>query len=173
MATIEIEPLEVKLMKKLLTVAFISFILISSASSLTTTNNKTLLSNAASHIASINNGIFNRVQQEQIYRDLSITMLYPHVEKAIDNYYSDYMTYLPHEDPYSYEFVKIDKTPGKNYDYTIVIEVLPYVGPHLSVGKDQITFKIDLDGVKFEKFEHLESYELPPYYQNIIKKKLP
>ncbi|HYE09993.1 MAG TPA: DUF3888 domain-containing protein [Patescibacteria group bacterium] len=160
-------------MKKLLIGAFISFVLIFFTSSFTTTSNKALLSNATSHIASINNEIFNRVQKEQIYRDLTITMLYPHVKKAIETYYSDYMTYLPHEDPWSYEFIKIDKTPGKNYNYTIVIQVLPYVGPHLSVGKDQITFKIGLDSVKLEKFEHLESYELPPYYQDIIKKKLP
>ena len=53
------------------------------------------------------------------------------------------------------------------------MEVQPYVGPHLSVGRDRITLKIDLDKVKVEKFEHIESFELPPNYQNIIKKKLP
>lgn len=100
-------------------------------------------------------------------------MLYPYVEKSIDNYYDEYMTYLPGEAPYSYKFIKIEKTPELNYSFTIVLEVQPYVGPHLSVGRDRITFNIDIDGVKVKKFEHLESYELPPNYQNIIKKKLP
>jgi hypothetical protein len=100
-------------------------------------------------------------------------MLYPYVEKSIDNYYDEYMTFLPSEAPYSYKFIKIEKTPELNYSFTIVLEVQPYVGPHLSVGRDRITFTIDIDGVKVKKFEHLESYELPPNYQSIIKKKLP
>jgi hypothetical protein len=82
------------------------------------------------------------------------------------------MTYLTSEAPYAYKFIKIEKTPELNYSFTIVLEVQPYVGPHLSVRRDRITFNIDIDGVKFKKFEHLESYELPPNYQNILKKKL-
>lgn len=111
------------------------------------------------------------IQDDQVYYNLFITMLYPYVEIAIQNYYSEYFTYLPGEAPYSYKFINIEKTPGKNYSFTVVLEVQPYVGPHLSVGRDRITFKIELDGVTVEKFEHLASYQLPPNYQDIIKKK--
>lgn len=111
--------------------------------------------------------------REEVYKNLFITLIYPHVEKAIGDYYDEYMTYLPGEDPWSYKFLSIRKTPGLNYSYIIKLEVQPYVGPHLSVGVDHITLKIDLGKVIVEKYEHLKSYELPPHYQNIIKKKLP
>ena len=87
----------------------------------------------------------NTMSNQQMYYDLFITMLYLYVEK----------------------------TPELNYSYTVELEVQPYVGPHLSVGRDRITFNIELDEVSIEKFEHIESYELPPNYQDIIKKKLP
>ncbi|PRR80193.1 hypothetical protein CLLI_05770 [Clostridium liquoris] len=47
------------------------------------------------------------------------------------------------------------------------------MGSHLDVWLDYITIRINpIDKVKIEKFEHIKSYELPSYYQNIIKKKL-
>ena len=110
---------------------------------------------------------------DQIYYDLFITMLYPYVEEEIVNYYDEYMTTLPGGAPYSYEFTSIKKTPGLNYSFILELEIQPYIGPHLSVGRDSITFKIDLEGVRVEKFEHIESYEFPPHYQNVLKKKLP
>lgn len=111
---------------------------------------------------------------DQVYYQLFVTLLHPYVEEAIHTYYDEYMTLLPSEAPYSYIFTKIESaTPGYSYSYRVEIEVQPYVGPHLSVGRDKITLKIDLEGVTIEKFEHLESYELPSNYQDIIKKNLP
>ncbi len=160
-------------MKKILIVASMTFILILSVSTSMVSSRNTNLPRAEVQFGSENNQIITKEPKEQLYYDLFITMLYPYVEKSIDNYYDEYMTYLPGEAPYSYKFIKIEKTPELNYSFTIVLEVQPYVGPHLSVGRDRITFNIDIDGVKVKKFEHLESYELPPNYQNIIKKKLP
>jgi len=112
-------------------------------------------------------------QNEQVYYNLFITMLYPYVEEAIADYYSEYMTHPLNADPYDYRFISIEEIYGLNYSNTVELEVHPYVGPHLSVGRDRITFKIELDGVNIEKFEHLESHELPSRYHDIIKKKLP
>jgi len=53
----------------------------------------------------------------------------------------------------------------------IIVEVEPYIGPHLSVGKDRITLKVTNQGiVSVEKFMHIESYELPANHQDIIIK---
>jgi len=109
----------------------------------------------------------------ETYKNLFTTLLYPYVDKAIQYYYSEYMNYPPREDLFSYNFLSIVKTPEHNYSYTIILEVQPFVGPHLSVGLDHITFKIDLGGVTVEKYEHLKNYELPPNYEGIFKKKLP
>lgn len=109
----------------------------------------------------------------ELYRELFITLIYPQVEAAIAAYYDNYMTYLPGEDPWSYEILNIEKTPMSNYSYTVQLQVRPYVGPHLSVGLDRITLMLSLSGTEALKFEHLESYPLPPHYSGIMKSKLP
>ncbi len=113
-------------------------------------------------------------QSDDTYRRLSLTLLSPYVDKAIDDFYDEYLTYLPLEDTWDYRVLSIRAPQPGDYFYTVILEVLPYVGPHLTVGRDRITLKIDNRGnVVLEKFEHLESHELPPHYQNMIKKKLP
>jgi hypothetical protein len=117
---------------------------------------------------------FNSIMQnEQVYYNLFITMLYPYVDEAIVDYYSEYMTSSPNAAPYSYKLTSIENEYGLSYSYTVEVEVNPYIGPHLTVGKDRIIFKIKLGEVNLEKFEHLESHELPSRYQDTIKKKLP
>ena len=111
---------------------------------------------------------------EKIYKNLFVTLIYPHVEKAIGDFYDEYLNYLPGEAPYSYNFLSIEKNrPFKNYSYTIVLQVTPCVGPHLSIGVDRITMRIELNGVTTEKYEHLESHPLPQHYKGIWKKPLP
>lgn len=156
-------------MKKIIAIILIICILSVAISILELANKKTNPFDSQSTSIQFDNTMSN----QQMYYDLFITMLYLYVEKAIADYYSEYMTYPPSEDPFDYKFTKIEKTPELNYSYTVELEVQPYVGPHLSVGRDRITFNIELDEVSIEKFEHIESYELPPNYQDIIKKKLP
>jgi hypothetical protein len=44
----------------------------------------------------------------------------------------------------------------------ITFEGTPIVGPHISVGDDEITYKVDVFGNKtLEKFVHKKSYEIP------------
>jgi hypothetical protein len=112
-------------------------------------------------------------QNPALYKDLFITLVYPQVEAAIDKYYSDYMTYLPSEDPWSYEILSIEKAPRGSYAFTVQLQVRPYVGPHLSVGLDRVTLALSLSGTEVLKFEHLESHQLPPHYSGIMKSRLP
>lgn len=126
------------------------------------------------NLVKLSSSQFNSLMQnEEVYYQLFITMLYPYINEAVADYYSEYMTSSPHAAPYDYRFTSIEKQYGLTYSYIIQVEVHPYVGPHLTVGKDKMTFKIKLNGVQLEKFEHLESYELPPHYQEILKKNLP
>lgn len=65
---------------------------------------------------------------------------------------------------------------GENgtFDFQLKLELHLYIGPHLDVGLDYVIVRINpIDEVKIEKFEHIKSYELPSYYQYIMKKKLP
>lgn len=160
-------------MKKILVITYISFILIGLGNTPILAMRNINRFDSQTQYISNNSQTLIEEQNEELYKNLFITLLYPHVEKAIHDYYDEYMTYLPGEAPYSYKFLSIEKTPGLNYSYVIKLEVQPYVGPHLSVGVDHITLKIDLGKVTVERYEHLKSYELPPYYQGIFKKKLP
>jgi len=60
----------------------------------------------------------------------------------------------------------------RSFEFSITIEVTPVVGPHIEVGKDHLTFYITPSTVKLRKFEHIETYELPPNWQHIKKAKL-
>jgi hypothetical protein len=50
------------------------------------------------------------------------------------------------------------------------VTVIPYVGPHLDVGKDTMKFRIDNSGrVEIVNYDHIEDYELPPNWKHIIR----
>jgi len=117
----------------------------------------------------------NKVLKEGLYQDGIIALLNPYIQKALDNYYDQYLTTSP---SYSFDLIEIlDITRPEGYHtfpITIRFQVQPYVGPHDIIGIDQITMKFGPDegDVKVEKFEHIKSYynDLPPNLKSIIKK---
>lgn len=72
--------------------------------------------------------------------------------------------------------VHSDQLVGKRpFSFSLKLKVSSYIGPHLDIGDDYITAKIEGGGkVTIEKFEHIKSYylELPSNYQHIIINKL-
>lgn len=110
--------------------------------------------------------------KEELVMDMFFSLLSPKIDEAVSNYYSNYLTISPLVYPYQIQIVNMERTNGyRGFMFEITIEVTPVVGPHIEVGKDQITFDITPSEVKLKKFEHLETYELPPNWKNIIKKK--
>lgn len=97
---------------------------------------------------------------EELYRDVSISLLEPFIYKAIDDFYGDDYAI----DPGTTRILSIDRPNGYRTFYFIVkLEVIPYYGPHIGVGIDRLTITIGgFDNVKVEKFEHIKSFELPP-----------
>lgn len=67
----------------------------------------------------------------------------------------------------------MERTNGyRGFLFLVTIEVTPVVGPHIEVGKDQLTFSISAgSGVSLKNFKHIETYELPKNWQDIIKEK--
>lgn len=105
-----------------------------------------------------------------------ITLLYPYITKEINNYYKDYFTTLPSMAPYMIEIVELQTNPESIYgpaDFILVVEAMPYFGAHDPVGKDRITFKINLDGIQSIEFKHIESGHIYPNHQPDIIKPLP
>ncbi|MCL2320481.1 MAG: DUF3888 domain-containing protein [Oscillospiraceae bacterium] len=121
--------------------------------------------------------------REKIYTDIIFTFLRSTIDKAIDDYYHDVAWSTPGYGGADYtNILRIERINEPNQyrpqRFIVEIEVEPYIGPHITVGKDRIIMEIDPDAeVHLIKFEHLESYEMPEHYDGfyldppIIKEK--
>lgn len=106
-----------------------------------------------------------------IVQDILLLLLSGPIEKAVNAYYSPFLTDTPMVYPYQVDVVKAERING--FHFRLTLETTPVVGPHISVGKDRLTFEIAPtipEQVKLEKYEHLETHELPPHWQHIIRK---
>ena len=103
------------------------------------------------------------------FYDIVMTLLMPELVNSVNSFYSQYLSQNP--TIMTYFGCHITDIQEK---YTIAVEVTPFVGAHIPVGKDRITLHFDTSGViEVKKYEHLESYELPPHKQSLIIKPLP
>jgi hypothetical protein len=104
-----------------------------------------------------------------------MTLLLPHIQRAVDNYYKNFLTVSPSVGLYNITVLSATREGEyRTFDFLLKLELHPYVGPHLGVGLDNITLRVNpVNNVTIEKYEHIKSYDLPKNYQNIIKKKLP
>ncbi|MED1909056.1 DUF3888 domain-containing protein [Cytobacillus firmus] len=114
--------------------------------------------------------------KEMMVNDILMLLLGPEIDKAVSDYYSEYLTETPLVYPYQVEIVNVERVGGfRTFHFIITLETTPVVGPHISVGKDRLTFEIaptiSPGQIKLKKFEHLETHELPPHWQDIIKRK--
>ncbi|MBO0602231.1 DUF3888 domain-containing protein [Sporosarcina sp. E16_3] len=110
--------------------------------------------------------------KEELMMDLFFSLLLPDVQKSVSNYYSDYLYTSPMVYPYQIKILKMEMTNGyRGFMFLVTIEVTPVVGPHIPVGRDQLTFTITPSEVILKSFKHMETYELLPNWKDIIKKK--
>lgn len=112
--------------------------------------------------------------KEMMVHDILMILLGREIDKAVNHYYSKYLNYSPSVYPYQIEIVKVERIGGyRTFHFFTTLEATPVVGPHISVGKDRLTFEIAPtiipSQIKLKKFEHLETHELPPHWQDIIK----
>lgn len=101
---------------------------------------------------------------------LVLTLLTPKIQEQINQYYKEKLTesptYAPFLDPVNMLVGYFDS------HIDVIVIITPYVGPHINVGMDKISFKIDNRGtVEVLDYEHIKDYELPPNWKHIIKVK--
>ena len=88
---------------------------------------------------------------------LLLTCFYPELQNAVDCYYGPQ------------KGVQVNNYMGKvlsvshlQYGYYITFRIYPYVGPHKTVGIDEVTYFANNSGiVKQVSFEHVKDYENP------------
>ena len=114
--------------------------------------------------------------KEMMVHDILMLLLGPEIDKAVSDYYSKYFTEPPLVYPYEIEIVKIERIDGfRTFHFLITLETTPVFGAHNPVGRDRLTFEIapTIPGqLQLKNFEHLESFELPPHLQGLMKQKL-
>lgn len=108
----------------------------------------------------------------ELYQDIFSSLLMPYIQKSVEHYYTKFLNDIPKVDPWAIDILSIDRPNGyRTFLFVLKIQVKPYVGPHLSVGVDRLKITVHGAGnVEVNSFEHIRDYDLPPHYQNIIKK---
>ncbi|MFJ7738403.1 DUF3888 domain-containing protein [Lysinibacillus sp. NPDC097287] len=107
---------------------------------------------------------------EELMMDLFLSVILPNVQTAVSNYYAELLTYDPLVYPYEIKILNMERLgQGHSFQFVVTLEVMPVVGPHISVGKDRITLDVSTGNVSVKEFKHIETYELPPNWQHIKK----
>ncbi|MCA1322211.1 DUF3888 domain-containing protein [Bacillus tianshenii] len=108
--------------------------------------------------------------REELYHDMFLTLLSKDINKAVADYYSDYLTISPMVHGYMVDVISAEREGGyRSFGFTVTLEVTPVVGPHLSVGKERIVYDIGPGGGKLLEYKHLETHELPNNWKHILK----
>lgn len=111
----------------------------------------------------------NEESRDILYQDVIITALSPTINKAIVDYYKDILTVSPVYGSRSIKILNIERPNGNRTSHFIIhLEVEPFVGPHITVGKDLISISLSYPGTQeVLEFEHIKDYPLPTHYQEI------
>lgn len=107
--------------------------------------------------------------QDILYQDVIITALAPTIDTAVADYYKNILTETPFYDSTSIKILKIKRPNGDRTSHFIIdIEVKPFIGPHITVGKDRISIELTYpESPKLLKFEHIKDYPLPERYKDL------
>lgn len=115
--------------------------------------------------------------KELMFQDMLMLFLLPHIDKKIDEIYSNLLTYSPEVYPYFVDVTHVQRVNGfRGFHFVITLEVVPTVGPHISVGKDSLTFDIspkNPNNVKLLDWKHLkdpQEADFPPNWKDNLKK---
>lgn len=111
-------------------------------------------------------------ESQILYQDVILTALSPTINTAIADYYKTLLTESPLYDSTAIKILNIQRPNGDRTSLFIInIEVKPFIGPHITVGKDRISIKLSYPGLQeILKFEHIKDYPLPERYKYLYLK---
>lgn len=120
------------------------------------------------------------IKREQVYNDsnsvltqessnncdsLLVNTYLTRIIDASDDFYKEYYTILPIVNYYS---IQVKEYISDSRLSQITFLSYPYLGPHDTIGIDEITFTADyLGNVELKSFTHIESYHLPDNLRNL------
>lgn len=93
------------------------------------------------------------------------------IQEQSNLFYEPYYTVNPTIVDYWTTVKSIEENGPQIY---VTFSTLPYIGPHDTIGEDEITFSINRSGeIAMVDFKHLKSYSLPDNLKSIEKGALP
>lgn len=107
--------------------------------------------------------------EDILYQDVIITALAPTIISAVTDYYKNIYSETPLYDFSFIKIINIERPNGyRTAHFIIKIEVKPFFGPHIPVGKDILSIELSYPGTQvLTNFEHIEDYPLPEHYKNL------
>ncbi|WP_241242994.1 DUF3888 domain-containing protein [Paenibacillus whitsoniae] len=107
-------------------------------------------------------------------QDMLVLFLLPAMREKLSQVYARYLKATPDIFPYFVQVTDIQRPNGfRSFEFLITLDVIPTVGPHISVGKDRFTYKISPGpSIKLVNYQHLKSPDpqaFPPNYLNLLK----
>lgn len=111
-------------------------------------------------IASLPPDTESPISTEVANKNLILYFLSPYTNQPIKEHYGETLTWQLEAG----EITSTRMIYGTEGLYFIVkLKVQPFVGAHIPLGTDLFTFKIKDMKISLEKYEHLESFPIPPY----------
>ncbi|MDV2886042.1 DUF3888 domain-containing protein [Alkalihalophilus pseudofirmus] len=92
------------------------------------------------------------------------------VSDAVKKYYAKSLKKVPVVYPYEMSVLHIERMDGfRSFRFKVFLDVVPVIGPHISVGRDRVTLLVTAGETKVISFEHIETFELPPKWAQFKK----
>jgi len=91
-------------------------------------------------------------------------LLFNNIQDSLESYYKRPVQY----DHFGINILEATRPDGyRTFRFLLKLGVKPFIGAHngIGIGIDNITFEISPSEVIMKKFEHIKSFELPPYLQ--------
>ena len=112
------------------------------------------------------------VFENQATSDKALVYLFmDRIQEQSDEFYAPYYTISP---TVAYYFTSVKEVREDGANLYITFSMLPYIGPHDTIGKDEITFLINHSGeITPAGLRHLRNYPLPDNLANIARGPLP
>ena len=93
------------------------------------------------------------------------------IQEQSNAFYAPYYTIQP---SIAYYLTAVKEIKSEGTRFYITFATLPYLGPHDTIGEDEITFRVDPSGaVTPAGFRHLKNHSLPDNLSNLAKGLLP
>ena len=107
--------------------------------------------------------------QDILYQDVIITALAPTINKAVADHYKNTFSETPGYDISTIKILNIKRPNGyRTMNFIIKIEVTPFFGPHITVGRDIISIELSYPGIQeLVNFEHVKDYPLTERYKDL------